>query len=60
MHVCCHTMATRCIEGGMRLKTLQVILCHANVSITRDLYVDVTEDEKVKEVERIESALKIV
>ena len=60
MHVLRHTMATRCIEGGMRPKTLQVILGHANVGITMNLYVDVTEDEKFKEVEKIESALKIV
>ncbi len=53
-------MATRCIEGGMRPKTLQVILGHANVGITMNLYVDVTEEEKFKEVEKIESALKIV
>ena len=59
MHVLRHTMATRCIEGGMRPKTLQVILGHANVGITMNLYVDVTEEEKFKEV-KIESALKIV
>ncbi|MBO5145942.1 MAG: tyrosine-type recombinase/integrase [Lachnospiraceae bacterium] len=60
MHVLRHTFAARCIEGGMRPKTLQVILGHANVGITMNLYVHVTGDEKVKEVERIESALKIV
>lgn len=59
-HVLRHTMAARCIEGGMRPKTLQVILGHANVGITMNLYVDVTEEEKFKEVEKIESALKIV
>lgn len=60
MHVLRHTTATRCIEGGMRPKTLQVILGHANVGITMILYVDVTEEEKIKEVEKIGSALKIV
>ena len=60
MHVLRHTMATRCIEGGMRPKTLQVILGHSNVGITMNLYVHVTEDEKAKEVEKIEKALKIV
>ena len=60
MHVLRHTMATRCIEGGMRPKTLQIILGHANVGITMNLYVDVTEEEKFKEVKKIESALKIV
>ena len=60
MRVLRHTMATRCIEGGMRPKTLQVILGHANVGITMNLYVHVIEDEKVKEVEGIEGTLKIV
>lgn len=60
IHVLRHTMASRCIEGNMRPKTLQVILGHSNVGITMNLYVHVTEDEKIKEIERIESALKIV
>ncbi|MCM1064173.1 MAG: site-specific integrase [Eubacterium sp.] len=60
MHVLRHTMATRCIERGVRPKTLQVILGHANADITMNRYVHVTEDGKFKEVERIESALKIV
>ena len=53
-------MQLRTIEGNMRPETLQVILGHSNVGITMNLYVHVTEDEKVKEVEKIEKALKIV
>ena len=60
MHVLRHTMATRSIEGGIRPKTLQVILSHSSVEITMNLYVHVTEDEKVKEVEKIENALNVV
>lgn len=60
MHTLRHTFATRCIEGNMRPKTLQVILGHSNVGITMNLYVHVTEDEKIKEVEKIKNALKIV
>ena len=60
MHVLRHTYATRAIEGNIRPKTLQVILGHSNVGITMNLYVHVTEDEKGKEVEKIEKALKIV
>ena len=56
----CQRKATRCIEAGMRPKTLQVILGHSNISITMNLYVHVTEDEKLKEVEMIEEKLKIV
>lgn len=60
MHVLRHTFATRCIEGGMRPKTLQMILGHSNISMTMDLYVHVTDNEKQKEVEKIEQFLKIV
>lgn len=60
MHVLRHTFATRCIEGGMRPKTLQTILGHSSVGITMNLYVHVTDSEKQKEIERIENVLKIV
>ena len=53
MHVLRHTFATRCIEAGMKPKTLQTILGHANIGITMNLYVHTTEDEKQKEVEAI-------
>ena len=60
MHTFRHTYATRCIENGMRPKTLQIILGHSNINITMNLYVHVTEDEKQKEVENIEGKLKLV
>lgn len=54
MHTLRHTFATRCIEAGMKPKTVQNILGHANISMTMDLYVHVTEDEKVKEMQKFE------
>jgi integrase len=33
-----HTFATRCIEKGMRPKTLQKILGHNSLQMTMDLY----------------------
>lgn len=60
MHVLRHTFATRCIENNMRPKTLQTILGHSNVGITMNLYVHVTEEEKVNEIEKIEKMLKLV
>lgn len=60
MHVLRHTFATRCIEGGMKPKTLQTILGHSNIGITMNLYVHTTEDEKQKEIEKIAAALKVV
>ena len=58
MYTLRHTFATRCIEAGMRSKTLQMILVHSNISITMNLYVHVTDEEKVKELSNIEDMLK--
>ena len=41
------------------MKTLQKILGHSNISMTMDLYVHVTEDQKQKEIKEIEQSLKI-
>ena len=60
IHVLRHTFATRCIEGGMKPKTLQRILGHSNISITMNLYVHITEDEKQKEIDLVADALKVV
>ena len=60
MHVLRHTFATRCIEAGMKPKTLQTILGHSNIGITMNLYVHTTEDEKHKEIDRFADALKVV
>ncbi|MDE7308691.1 MAG: site-specific integrase [Lachnospiraceae bacterium] len=60
MHTLRHTFATRCIESGMKPKTLQKILGHANISMTMDLYVHVTEDEKEKEMKKFEEMCNIV
>ena len=60
MHVLRHTFATRCIEGGMKPKTLQKILGHSNIGITMNLYVTTTEDEKKKEIDLVASALNVI
>lgn len=60
MHTFRHTFATRCIEAGMKPKTLQIILGHSDLSMTMNLYVHITDDEKEKEIARIEENLKLV
>lgn len=55
MHTLRHTFATRCIEAGMRPKTLQQILGHSSINITMNLYVHVTEEEKMKEIQKLEA-----
>ncbi len=60
MHVLRHTFATRCIEAGMKPKTLQKILGHSNIGITMNLYVHITEDEKHREIDLVADALKVI
>ncbi len=60
MHVLRHTFATRCIEGGMKPKTLHRILGYSNIGITMNLYVHVTEDEKHREIDLVADTLKVV
>ena len=60
MHVLRHTFATRCIEAGMKPKTLQTILGHSNIGITMNLYVHTTEEQKHKEIDQIADALKVI
>ena len=55
MHTLRHTFATRCIEAGMRPKTLQQILGHSSINITMNLYVHVTDEEKTKEMQKFEA-----
>ena len=52
IHKLRHSFATRCIESGMKPKTLQKILGHSDVTITLNYYVHVGDDEMRREMER--------
>lgn len=46
-----HTFATRLCESGVNIKVIQNILGHCDISTTMNIYVDVTNDLKQKEIE---------
>lgn len=46
-----HTFATRCIECNSNYKAVSSILGHSNISITLDLYVHPSNDEKKRCIE---------
>ncbi len=48
-----HSFATRCIEAKNSVKTVSVILGHANITTTLNLYVHPNNDEKKKCIERM-------
>lgn len=49
-----HTYATRLFELDINAKTVSKLLGHSNISITLDIYTHVTEDEKLKSVEKLQ------
>ena len=52
-HILRHTFATNCVESGMDVKTLSVILGHSDVKITLNRYVHPTMDSKRKQIGRL-------
>lgn len=60
VHALRHTFATRCVETGMKPKTLQTIMGHSTISLTMDLYVHTTDDEMFNEMDLFSNALKMV
>lgn len=57
-HALRDTFATRFIESGGNMKTLQVLLGHASFQMTSDLYAHVMPDTKAEEMERMEKRMK--
>lgn len=53
-HTFRHTFATRCIEAGVKPKTLQDYLGHATLQMTMDLYVHTMEETKQDEIKLLE------
>lgn len=54
LHSLRHTFATRCIESGMKPKTLQKILGHSSITITMDTYVHTTGEEMHSEMAKLQ------
>lgn len=50
VHELRHTFATRCLESGIDMKTLQMLLGHADYSTTANIYAHVLEDRKNMEL----------
>ena len=52
-HTFRHSFATRCMEAGIQMRTIQGYLGHASLQMTTDLYVHATEEFKQKELEKL-------
>lgn len=52
-HILRHTFATNCVESGMDVKTLSMLLGHSDVKITLNRYVHPTMDSRRRQIERL-------
>ena len=50
-----HTFATRLFEEDAKPKTVQLLLGHSNIATTMEIYTHVTNDEKIKEINKLEN-----
>lgn len=53
LHDLRHTFATRCLEAGIPMKTVQLWLGHSNYSTTADIYSHVTSEFMQSEVKKL-------
>ena len=60
MHNLRHTFASRCIEAGMSAHILKVLLGHASLNTTMDIYVHVFDEEIFKEVNKVSDYLNVI
>ena len=52
-HTLRHSFATRAFENGLAPKTVQELLGHSNINLTMNLYTHVTQDIKIREMEKM-------
>ena len=54
-----HTFCTRMILGGIDLKTVQIIMGHANAETTMRVYANVPKAQAQNEMMRMEGKMKL-
>lgn len=52
-----HTYATRLLEAGENFKTVQVLLGHADITTTMNIYAHVLEDTKISTADKLDKIL---
>ncbi len=57
-HILRHTFATRLCESGINIKVIQDVLGHNDISTTMDIYVDVMNETKQREMASFDDYMK--
>ena len=62
-HLSCHslrhTFCTRLCERDVNIKVIQTVMGHANIKITMDIYAEVSEEKKMREIEAMADELDV-
>ena len=53
-HALRHSFATRCFEADIPPKTVQMLLGHANIQITLNLYTHVSAEKKLQDMQKLD------
>ena len=53
VHAFRDTFATRCVESGLQVKTLQEIMGHTDINMTLGLYAHAMEDQKQEQLKAV-------
>lgn len=54
-HALRHSFATRCFEQDLPPKTVQMLMGHANIQVTLDLYTHVSEEKKLEDMKKLDN-----
>ena len=57
-HTLRHTFCTRLCEAGVDIKVVQEIMGHSTISVTMDIYNNLTEDYKVRSMKKVDNIFK--
>ncbi len=58
VHMLRHTFATRCIEAGVAITVLQKVLGHSNIQTTINIYGDIYDYYRQKEIKKYDKYMK--
>lgn len=59
-HALRHSFATRCFEVDMPPKTVQMLLGHASIQMTLDLYTHVSDQKKLEDMKKLDKVFSLV
>jgi len=58
-HMLRHTFCTRLCERDVNIKVIQMVMGHASIKITMDIYAEVSKEKQISEINRMSDELNV-